>query len=252
MNKTRIIVVIALLSLLTLSAFSTINTNTFVQAADEYYLSKPDILSGSGQIATAHWIGTRGQTIDAYFAEQLTIDDTVVLNGLYIEVLHAFDGGFYSGNYISVSDLNIERAGSGEILSIDVEANLFFFNSPTSSKDHLIHVVWNFVDESASIEITNHNRGNDYVNDDAVVMVGRANGPSVKASVNKLSGNKNELTITATSATFDFLENAPCSSTVLETFSINNNAAAVYVVGNYYSVFVDTKGNDQIRACYFV
>jgi len=47
----------ALLSLLTLSAFSAINTNTIAQAADNPYSDKPAILNGSGQIATAHWEG---------------------------------------------------------------------------------------------------------------------------------------------------------------------------------------------------
>ena len=36
--------------------------------------------------------------------------------------------------------------------------------------------------------------------------------------------------------------------TITETFSINNNAADIYTVGTY-RVFVDTKGNDQIREC---
>jgi hypothetical protein len=36
-----------------------------------------------------------------------------------------------------------------------------------------------------------------------------------------------------------------------ETFSIDNNVAGTYVVGGY-EVYVDTKGNTQIRACYVV
>jgi len=58
------------------------------------------------------------------------------------------------------------------------------------------------------------------------------------------NGNKNNLTITLTVEFY----NAP-SITYTETFSISNNAADTYQVGPY-KVYVDTKGNDQIRACY--
>ena len=64
--------------------------------------------------------------------------------------------------------------------------------------------------------------------------------------VTKLSGNKNDLTIIVTET---FLNAAPI--TYMETISINNNAADTYQVGPY-RVYVDTKGNDQIRACYIV
>jgi len=69
---------------------------------------------------------------------------------------------------------------------------------------------------------------------------------SVTAFVTKLNGNKNDLTITVT-------ERLPNGKTLTytEVISINNNAAATYKVYNY-NVYVDTKGNDQIRACYIV
>ncbi|MCL2165300.1 MAG: hypothetical protein FWH55_13160 [Oscillospiraceae bacterium] len=67
----------------------------------------------------------------------------------------------------------------------------------------------------------------------------------VSASVVKLSGNKNELTIVVT-------EYLPTGETLVytEVLLIDNNAAATYEVDRYH-VYVDTKGNDQIRACYF-
>ena len=68
----------------------------------------------------------------------------------------------------------------------------------------------------------------------------------VSASVQKLSGNQNKLTITVNV----YLHNGEVI-VYKETFSINNNAADTYKVGPY-KVYVDTKGNDQIRACYFV
>ncbi|MCL2817170.1 MAG: GDSL-type esterase/lipase family protein [Clostridiales bacterium] len=64
------------------------------------------------------------------------------------------------------------------------------------------------------------------------------------ATVEKLNGNKNLLTVTVT-------ETFPLKSanTVELSFLIDNNAAGFYEVGGY-TVYVDTKGNTQIRACY--
>ena len=68
--------------------------------------------------------------------------------------------------------------------------------------------------------------------------------PTVSASVSKVPGNKNELTITVVEKLSNGLFNF-----IVETFLIDNNAAGTYNVGPYF-VHVDTKGNDQIRACY--
>ena len=66
------------------------------------------------------------------------------------------------------------------------------------------------------------------------------------AVVEKLNGNKNNLTITVTETDANGAKN-----NITKTFSIDNNAAGTYVVGPY-KVFVDTKGNTQIRECYIV
>ena len=71
-------------------------------------------------------------------------------------------------------------------------------------------------------------------------------GATPAASVNKMSGNQNELTITVTELYADGSENA-----ITTTLKISNNAAGTYEVGKY-DVYVDTKGNDQIRDCYIV
>jgi len=64
------------------------------------------------------------------------------------------------------------------------------------------------------------------------------------AVVDKLNGNMNLLTVTVT----EVFPLAP--SNVFELgIMIRNNAADYYEVGGY-TVFVDTKGNTQIRACY--
>jgi len=41
------------------------------------------------------------------------------------------------------------------------------------------------------------------------------------------------------------------TNVITATIKISNNAAGTYDVGGY-KVYVDTKGNDQIRACYLV
>jgi len=66
------------------------------------------------------------------------------------------------------------------------------------------------------------------------------------AYVTQYPGNKNDLTITVTE-----LYNTGAIITYTETFVINNNAAGTYKVGPY-RVYVDTKGNTQIRECYIV
>ncbi|MER5625853.1 M20/M25/M40 family metallo-hydrolase [Streptosporangium sp. NPDC002544] len=62
------------------------------------------------------------------------------------------------------------------------------------------------------------------------------------AAVKKLKGNKNELTITVKQTHIDGSE-----SPVTATFTINNNAAGTYTVGDY-KVYVETKGNTQVRS----
>jgi len=64
------------------------------------------------------------------------------------------------------------------------------------------------------------------------------------AVVGKLNGNMNLLTVTV-AETFPL---APSNIFELE-FMIKNNAADYYEVGEY-TVYVDTKGNTQVRACY--
>ena len=68
----------------------------------------------------------------------------------------------------------------------------------------------------------------------------------VTASVEKLTGNQNRLTITVAELYPDGRENV-----ITNVFMIPNNAAGTYQVGEY-QVYVDTKGNIQIRACYVV
>lgn len=71
-------------------------------------------------------------------------------------------------------------------------------------------------------------------------------GVSVNAHVEWLNGPQNRLFITVTEALSDG------STRVIEWNGlIQNNAAGTYAVGNY-QVYVNTKGNTQIRECYIV
>ena len=69
-------------------------------------------------------------------------------------------------------------------------------------------------------------------------------GASVNAWVDKLNGNQNRLWIAVTDS----------SGVTKQDFLISNNGVSVYIIsteiGNY-GVYVETKGNTQIRACYF-
>jgi hypothetical protein len=69
----------------------------------------------------------------------------------------------------------------------------------------------------------------------------------VEAFVKKLNGNKNELTIVV----FELYGNGDVMNVIEQKFSIDNNAAGTYAVGKYF-VYVDTKGNTQVRECCFV
>ncbi|MGD0646153.1 MAG: hypothetical protein ABSA75_14710 [Candidatus Bathyarchaeia archaeon] len=66
------------------------------------------------------------------------------------------------------------------------------------------------------------------------------------AHVTQLNGNKNNLTITIAQKLAD-----NTIRPLTKTFIINNNAADTYTVGSY-KVYVNTKGNTQIRDCRIV
>jgi len=63
--------------------------------------------------------------------------------------------------------------------------------------------------------------------------------------VDKLNGNQNRLWITVVEVYGGF------EFPITQSFMITNNAAGTYTVGNT-KVYVDTKGNTQIRECYIV
>jgi len=72
-----------------------------------------------------------------------------------------------------------------------------------------------------------------------------AESASVGAKVDQLNGNQNRLWITVTDVSGSFSQSYMIPNNAAGTYQINSDA------GNYM-VYVDTKGNTQIRACYIV
>lgn len=66
------------------------------------------------------------------------------------------------------------------------------------------------------------------------------------ASVKKLSGKQNELTVEVTEIHFNWVENV-----ITKTHMIDHNPEGTYSVGNY-TVYVNAKGNTQNRDCFIV
>jgi hypothetical protein len=94
--------------------------------------------------------------------------------------------------------------------------------------------------ENEYAPLTADNIGSD---NEVVLFKAQAYEVLADAKVEKMNGNQNKLTISVTELYSEHkFEYAP------GTFMINNNAADTYKVGPYH-VYVDTKGNNQIRAC---
>ena len=204
---------------------------------------------GTGQIATAQWI-VGSVTIDAYFAEQLTTPSEFLLNGLYVKVLHG--NGVTSADQLSLSNSEIVQNERG----IQIETKMNFIRTGTVPTEHNVLLVWNFEDD-AYITISSHpqNRGTSWSTTSFTIL--NTESPYASAVVTKDKGNTNTLKITVAEQYFDFVDNEMGVLFFSETFPINNNAAGTYDVhdgnGNtVYRVYVDTKGNDQIRECYIV
>jgi len=72
------------------------------------------------------------------------------------------------------------------------------------------------------------------------------------AYVTKQNGNTNRLTVTVVETYSNGVGGVDVfTETSAAQFEIKNNASGTYIVAGY-AVYVDTKGNDQIRECYIV
>jgi hypothetical protein len=83
-------------------------------------------------------------------------------------------------------------------------------------------------------------------NDMTITALYKSVTPTATASVEKINGNQNRLTITVTEKLPDGTTNI-----ITEVFIISNNATSIYNVGSY-KVYVVTKGNDQVIECYII
>jgi len=131
------------------------------------------------------------------------------------------------------------------ILIVTTDENEWRFNS------NELTIVWLNSEEADSILIADYVAGGANMIEYLHIFTVKAKDvpPEVpvvtpSAFVEQLKGNQNALTITVTERFSDGSTNV-----IIETFMINNNAAGTYTVGNY-RVFVETKGNTQIRSIY--
>lgn len=235
-------IAILMITIFVVSMFALPNTTTTAQN-----IPTPQSHRGLGQIAMAHWTGVLNTdvTIDAYFAEQLTTPTgEVIRNGLYIKVIHG--NGVESEDQIALNDSAIIKNQH----EIQIETSMNFAQREGSTPTpHSTLLVWNLDENFARITLGNHpsRYGNSW--DTESFTIDTVATPTASAAVTKEKGNTNTLAITVTAPYFDFQMKNTQTTTLFESFTINNNAANTYTINNY-RVYVDTKGNDQIRACY--
>ena len=162
------------------------------------------------------------------------------------------DSGFYGSDEASPAKYWFVRYGmNDQQISYAMLTTLYYslMNNPAVDFDNceVIPFNWNkphtggyenifpFIDNAVAIEIEAGHR---------------VAGVTTAAFVEKLNGNQNRLWITVT-----VLQANGNSINYTMAFMISNNAAGIYIIDTdygEYKVYVDTKGNDQIRACYLV
>jgi len=155
----------------------------------------------------------------------------------------SFTDGLVNEGYalVDFSSFTVNRlAGDFEVLLKTTNADYWYAWDWAEGK-----AVQIFADKEGYSALTADNIGSN--NEVAIFSVSEIFlGATPTAWVEKLNGNKNNLYITVIE---DY------ASGKVEVFeakiSIDNNAAGTYQVGPY-KVYVDTKGNTQIRACYIV
>ncbi|MCM3762344.1 endo-1,4-beta-xylanase [Alkalihalobacillus oceani] len=117
-------------------------------------------------------------------------------------------------------------------------------SSPFVNGEALISVAGSDVDAEANYAVVAYD-GSELLG--AVILpVVTLDSATPGATVERLNGNQNRLTVTVTEVYSDGL-----TETFSEEVLIRNNAEDIYQVGPY-KVYVDTKGNGQIRECYIV
>ena len=178
-----------------------------------------------------------------------------ILDGQFAFTLSSFDGALF------VTYANYDEVNAALALADEVDRALYTEESLAVLDEAIDAVEWDIIaryetglpgryDNREAVREQITKWANDILDaiaalvkiqpvDDAVVDA------SASAYVVKLNGNKNDLYITIT----EKLYNGEVRVLDPMKFSINNNAAGTYSVGPY-KVYVDTKGNVQVREIY--
>lgn len=159
---------------------------------------------------------------------------------------------------VEINISSVERIVSNRDTDIPVKANVPDGSKAVLKKDGVSVASETFVAGEAIISV----KGSD-VDGDAhyavvvydgseilgakILPVVTVDSATPAATVEKLKGNQNRLTVVVT----EIYSDGSTEEAFTEEMLIRNNAADVYQVGPY-KVYVDTKGNDQIRECYIV
>jgi len=135
----------------------------------------------------------------------------------------------------------------------DASSEQVFFNQEGNPITRTATIVYDSAGEFEFVAsaVTGNGQGNRDAVEEIIKVIVKAPevtvvGATASAYVVKLNGNKNDLHITVTEELSDGSFN-----TITEVFSINNNAIGTYNIGGY-DVYVDTKGNVQVRECYII
>jgi uncharacterized repeat protein (TIGR02543 family) len=178
-------------------------------------------------------INNSGNSSYDYAGSGMTTNNTVMLHNVRVDASDRDNVVTFDTNGGSeIASLVVAEGGKIEKPEDPIKAG-FMFDGWFS--DAMLETPWNF-DMPVTADMTL------YAGWKEIVVLSAT--PS--ASVELLSGNQNNLTIKIIEELSDGNTNV-----ISETFSISNNAADTYEVGTY-QVYVDTKGNTQIRECYIV
>ncbi|MDR0374042.1 MAG: InlB B-repeat-containing protein [Nitrososphaerota archaeon] len=185
---------------------------------------------GADYIVTSDWMSIEGVDITLYDVLYTVIYDANGGSGSGLEVPLTESNLLY-GSYHMVLSAEAANAGTKEGYAF------MGWNTKADGSGLIGDVARNFIPDQDT-----------FIADDIILYAQWSKILSVTptAYVTQLNGNKNDLAISIT----EELDNGT-TNTIQQAFDINKNAADTYTIGSY-SVYVDTKGNTQIRACYLV
>jgi hypothetical protein len=223
--------------------------------AEPWANSVVDTASGSSIITAPAQAGTYNSVryLNAMNGVQFNFAATSDLEASrqsYIDNVKALGGNFWQyGRYINTTFLNwqkIDLVGFTRVLGRE--------HNPTPEEPRY---AWKYLSRFRIDPGTNHRffspSAFKETGDEIIIVKEKQEIQSVevkKVFVDKLTGDNNNLTISVAEK-YPGIDGIGYEVVFTATHSIHNNAAGTYDVGPY-KVYVDTKGNTQIRACYIV